>query len=299
MVGEKEEDNSTYREQTRGIRIGAVESPILFILTPAWALAGVDEREREKISGDEDLEQKWIEEKLRLKIREICYADDLTFLGLCEELIQTRMEALEEMGRPLGFKVERSKCKALKMKRPRGKEVLERASTGITFADGSKPEAVDQLRWLGGEVTHKEEAKTQIPITRAKVFGAYNSAKNIWKGGAFSKKKKAKIMEQCIGTVVYAYETMNLSEKEESKLDAMHNALYRKLSNVPPPAFTHARNSDTDMNMEEEEEWRWDEQAWKMKAWDENSTPSEGEGWNEENGQEEEDGWDEAQGVLV
>ena len=228
--------------QDEGLRTGDPLSTVLFIVTLAWVLKGVDQIERE-LHPAELLEL----DTVRLIIRNIIYADDTTMTGTILELLQHRLSTLEYLAAPVGLNLSRKKsCKmigTINIKATRGESRhgpnRKVEAPPLRFADAALAPEDSKQELLGSQISRslriREEIKRRANLGRERI----KEIAILWQGTGISKKRKVQLFEIYIGTkVCYSLETLNFIRKEYEYVDALQMHMIRIVTKTPPTFTT-------------------------------------------------------------
>jgi len=142
------------------------------------------------------------------------YADDVNILGGSVHTVKENAEALVVATKETGLEVNADKTKYMIMSRDQNA-----GRSHSMKIDNSSIERVEEFKYLGTKLTHKNSIQEEIK-SRLKLGNAcYYSVQNLLSSSLLSKKLKIKIYRTIILPVVlYGRETWLLTLREECRL---------------------------------------------------------------------------------
>jgi len=142
------------------------------------------------------------------------YADDVNILGGSVHTVKENAEALVVATKETGLEVNADKTKYMIMSRDQNA-----GRSHSMKIDNSSIERVEEFKYLGTKLTHKNSIQEEIK-SRLKLGNAcYYSVQNLLSSSLLSKKLKIKIYRTIILPVVlYGCETWSLTLREECRL---------------------------------------------------------------------------------
>ena len=123
-----------------------------------------------------------------LNFAEILYADDTLLTLRDEEALETLVHEIEKESEYYGLRQNLGKCELLEMN----------GNQDIRFRSGAKMEKVDKAKYLGGILTKKADANTEIPARITATIPVVTSLDVLWKKANCSMNWKLLIFQAVI-----------------------------------------------------------------------------------------------------
>ena len=156
------DETSEFKPQRYGIRQGCPLSPYLFILVMHVMFADIKDRKKDTIA-------KGIIPGFDFS--EILYADDTLLVLRSKESLEALLHEIETESEYYGLRLNRAKCELIEMN----------GTEHICFKNGEDMTKVQQAKYLGGILTKKADAKTEIQARITATNPVIRSLDVLWK----------------------------------------------------------------------------------------------------------------------
>ena len=179
-------------------------SGFLFLLVIDWIT-------RKTLEGD-NASIRW---KLRSKLNDLDFADDIALISSTKQQIQQKVRSLSNNSKVTGLKINSEKTKFLRLNTTNNKKVQ---------VDDRDIDDVASFVYLGGHVSSAGGTKDDMKARLGKARAAYSKLEKIRKNSQFTIKNKIKILKSnVISVLLFGCETWRMTQTDEEKLDASLN----------------------------------------------------------------------------
>ena len=145
------------------------------------------------------------------------------------------VHAIEKISAEYNIKLNMGKCFHISMN----------CSPTINFRNGQPMAAATQVTYLGGTITSKGCPRAEIQARLSKALGTAKKLITFWKGVKCDMKWELQVYNvEIITQLTYALDSVYISQKMASKLDAFQNRSLRFILGIEPSYWSRVSNEE-------------------------------------------------------
>ena len=196
---------------TSGVRQGCIISPTLFLIALDWVMRRIPQR----------LGIPW---KVFDHLEDLDFADDICLLSNTKEQMQRKVEALEQIGKIVGLKINQQKTKLLSINCTN--------NTAITV--NQQPiEQVNKFTYLGSVIDEKGGTEEDVKNRIQKAQITFTTLNKVWRSNEISQQTKIRLFNSNVKSILlYGAESWKTNQSVIKKLQVFTNKCLRKILRI-------------------------------------------------------------------
>ena len=210
------ENHSSYKTQDSGIRQGCPLSPYLFSIV----MSAVFQDIKAKLNTPRQLQP-----ITGIHFAEVLYADDTLLFGTHTHTINKLLKEVQEESEAYNMKLNLGKCINL---------TLNRNQSSVKFLDGTAVPRKTQAIYLGALLTDSADNHKEVIRRIGTVQATIKHLHPLWAQACTSVNWRLRVFDAVIKSkILYGLESIQLTQAEQSRLDALQMKTLRKILRVP------------------------------------------------------------------